>query len=230
MPKYSSHDDARFIAALRRRDERAFDRLVRTYQDRVFDLVLRLVGSPEEARDVAQEVFVSVFLKIDQFRGDARLSTWIYRVATNHAKNRIKYLARRRDRDQTSLEELSVPPSSGRLSAHVPRPDEALDGRRLEAFVSRALALLDVDQRAVVVLRDMQGLTYEEIAEVTGETLGTVKSRLHRGRTRLRERLDAWMAHGEDGEPGPVAEDAQPAVAVEVASARPCRAAGRGGR
>jgi RNA polymerase sigma-70 factor (ECF subfamily) len=186
-------DDDRFIAALRRRDERAFNRLVLTHQDRVYNLCLRLLGSPEEARDVAQEVFVTVFQKIELFRGDSKLSTWLYRVAANHAKNRIKYLARRHDRSRDCFEDLLSPPSEGRLSASVPRPDQALEGRRAEAFVQRALLLLDPDQREAVVLRDIEGLTYEEVADIVEASLGTVKSRIHRGRARLKDALDAWL-------------------------------------
>jgi len=186
-------EEARFIAALRRRDERAFSALVLRYQDRVFNLVLRLLGSPEEARDVAQEVFVTVFEKIELFRGDSKLGTWIYRVATNHAKNRIKYLSRRKDRQQDSFDELPVPPTDGRLSASFPRPDEAVEGKRLLDVIDRALAALDEDQREVVVLRDIDGQSYEAIASITGQNVGTVKSRLHRGRLRLKDVLDHWM-------------------------------------
>lgn len=195
-------DDLRFVAALKRREERAFNKLVVRYQDRVYNLCYRLLGSEEEARDVAQEVFVTIFQKIDHFRGDAKLSTWIFRVATNHAKNRIKYLARRHDRDKDSFEDMHVKPSDGRLSASVPRPDQVLDGNRLEAFLQRELAALDEDQRTVVVLRDVQGLTYEEIADVTGWNPGTIKSRLHRARVRLKDALAAFMAGRESSAGG----------------------------
>ena len=210
-------EDRRFVAALRRRDERAFNRLVLTYQDRVFQVIYRLLGSREEARDVAQEVFVTVFQRIESYRGDGKLSTWIYRVAANHAKNRIKYLARRHDRKRDCFEDMLVQPSCGRISADMPRPDQDLDGRRLEAFVQRALGLLDPDQREVVVLRDIEGLSYEEIAEIVEAGLGTVKSRLHRGRARLKEALDLWMA-GED----PTAHHARPAAAPPLAAAALC--------
>lgn len=186
-------EEARFIAALRRRDERAFNALVVRYQDRVYNLVLRFLGSPEEARDVAQEVFVTIFEKIELFRGDSKLGTWIYRVATNHAKNRIKYLSRRKDRLQDSFEDMVVPPTDGRLSASFARPDEMVDGQRLSDLIGRALASLDPDQREVVLLRDIEGQSYEAIADITGQNVGTVKSRLHRGRLRLKDVLDHWM-------------------------------------
>lgn len=188
-----TNEEARYIAALRRRDERAFNALVVRYQDRVYNLCLRLLGNPEEARDIAQEVFVTVFEKIDKFRGDSKLGTWIYRVATNHAKNRIKYLSRRKDRQQDSFEEMPVQPTSGRLSASFPRPDEAVEGQRLGDLIGRALEALDPDQREVVVLRDIDGQSYDAIATITGQNVGTVKSRLHRGRLRLKHVLEHWM-------------------------------------
>jgi RNA polymerase sigma-70 factor (ECF subfamily) len=193
-----SDEDARFIAALRRRDEPAFNQLVLRYQDRVHNICFRLLGSHEDAREVAQETFVSVFTQIESFRGDSQLGTWVYRIATNHAKNRIKYLARRHDRKRTSIEDLAESVSDGRLSARVARPDEELDGRQLEAFLQAELAALDEEQRVVVVLRDIEGLSYEEVSEVTGLNLGTVKSRLHRARTQLNQAVQGWM-RGERG-------------------------------
>ncbi|MGM0575023.1 MAG: sigma-70 family RNA polymerase sigma factor [Myxococcota bacterium] len=218
-PSTTARDRARFVRALERRDERAFNRLVLDHQDRVFNLCYRLLGSREEARDVAQEVFVTLFEKIHLFRGDASLSTWIYRVASNHAKNRIKYLARRHERARQSWDEMAVRPSDGRLSASVPRPDQELEGRRLERFLQRALATLDADQREAVVLRDIEGLSYEDIAEVVDVGLGTVKSRIHRGRKLLKEALDRFQG-GEDPTAPPRGSeergDDAPVVALEV--------------
>src|SRR5215475_14926174 len=93
------------LTRLRDRDEDAFTEVVSEYQNKVFNLVFRMIGNKEEAEDLAQEVFVTVFKSIDQFRGDSKFSTWLYRVAANHCKNRIKYLSRRHDRQQTELDE-----------------------------------------------------------------------------------------------------------------------------
>ena len=185
----SAEEEARFLAALRSRDERAFNTLVTRYQDRVYNLVYRFLGGQEEARDVAQEVFVTVFEKIETYRGESSLATWIFRIATNHAKNRIKYLARRYDRKQESFDAMPVQPAESRFSARVPRPDEAATQAELSALVDRALAQLDEEQRIVVVLRDIEGQSYEDIAIITGLQLGTVKSRIHRARLRLKELL-----------------------------------------
>jgi len=186
-------DEARFLAALRRRDERAFNALLLRFQERVYNLIRRLLHHPEEARDVTQEVFVSVFEKIESYRGDASLSTWILRIATNHAKNRIKYLSRRKDKQSESLEAMLVPPTESRLSAAIPRPDVAVSRERVARLVDAALMQLDEEQRIVVVLRDVEGQSYEDIADITGLNLGTVKSRLHRARLRLKEALGPYL-------------------------------------
>ncbi len=200
----SAEDDkvleARFIAALKARDERAFNALVARFQDRVYNLIRRLLGNPEEARDVTQEVFVSVFEKVDSYRGESSIATWIYRIATNQAKNRIKYLSRRKDRQKESLEAMLVPPTHSRLSAEVPRPDQAYTREFVSRLVDQALGELDEEQRIVLVLRDVEGQSYEDIAIITGLQLGTVKSRLHRGRQRLKEALAPYIDPKDFGE------------------------------
>ena len=189
-----SDKEARFIAALRRRDERAFTILVTRYEDRVFNLIYRMLNNREEARDVAQDVFVSIFEKIDSYRGDAKISTWVYRVAANHAKNRVKYLARRHDRKRDNFEDMHVQPTEGRISAAIPRPDQAAEATELSEFLQRTLATLDEEQRLVIVLRDIEGHSYDVISQITGLNLGTVKSRLHRGRLKMKEALERWRA------------------------------------
>jgi RNA polymerase sigma-70 factor (ECF subfamily) len=186
------------LRRLRDRDERAFREMVETYQDRVFNLLFRMIGGREEAEDLAQEVFVTVFKSIDQFRGESKLSTWLYRVAANHCKNRIKYLARRHDRTTGVLDEAAereaaaqggAPVAAGRIEA----PDRAVEGAEMERIVQRAIAELDEDHRLVVVLRDIEELAYEEICVITGLPEGTVKSRLHRARLALKEKLEKHM-------------------------------------
>ena len=176
---------------LQRREEAAFSELVTTYQHRIFSLVFRMLGDREEARDVAQEVFVTVFRRIDGFRAESSLSTWLYRVAVNHCKNRIKYLGRRAAGRTRSLETLNdadwarAPGLSG-----PPRPDQEASARETLAILLRELETLDEEQRTLVVLRDMEGLAYAEIAEITDQPLGTVKSRLHRARLALKAALE----------------------------------------
>jgi RNA polymerase sigma-70 factor (ECF subfamily) len=159
---------------------------VRLYDKRVFRLVLRMLNDRAEAEDVAQEVFVTIFKAIGSFRGESKLSTWIYRIATNHCKNRVKYLDRRARGKKTELDELSehgaMESASMSSSAQVSRPDEQAEANQIERIVRAAIAELDDDQRELVILRDVENLSYEEIQQITGLPEGTVKSRLHRAR------------------------------------------------
>ena len=175
--------ERQLLRRLRRGDERAFVELVREHQDRVYDLLVRMLGDREEALDLSQEVFASVHASVARFRGESRLSTWIFRVAKNHCLNRLKYLQRRHRHRSTEIS--SVP--EGVLEACAPsrRPDENLAERELRALVHRGIALLDEEHRLLLVLRDIEGLSYHEIADITEQPEGTVKSRLHRARASL---------------------------------------------
>lgn len=180
-------------------DERAFSEFVRAYQNQIFNLVFRMLGNRQEAEDVAQEVFITVFKNIHNFRGECRLSTWLYRVATNHCRNRIKYLARRKTQEHREYQDelAKVQPQSaiaGRpTTGQVERPDEMAEGLQMEELVQRAIRQLDDDHREVLVLRDIQNLAYQEICEITGLPQGTVKSRLHRARLALKEKLSSVL-------------------------------------
>jgi RNA polymerase sigma-70 factor, ECF subfamily len=202
MPGVSTGDDeARLLERLRKRDEAAFNTLVRLHQHAVYRLLARMLGDEAEAQDVAQDVFITVFKAIDGFRGDSKLSTWIHRIATNHARNRIKYHGRRkrgaeRPVDDFTQEASAAPETGSRLS----RPDHAVEGFQAESHLQRALAELDDEQRTLVVLRDLEQLSYEEIIEITGLPSGTVKSRLHRARTSLHARYKALSEGSRDPE------------------------------
>ena len=179
------------LRRLRDRDERAFRELLELHKDRVYNITFRMLGNRAEAEDVAQEVFISVFKTIDQFREESKFSTWLYRVAVNHCKNRIKYLARRHDRDRDELDETSQQANGAVVGAPVraAQPDRALEGAQMERLLQEAIGNLDDDHRIVVVLRDVEDLSIEEICEITGLPDGTVKSRLHRARLALRKKL-----------------------------------------
>jgi RNA polymerase sigma-70 factor, ECF subfamily len=188
MTLSDSPEDQLLLARLRARDEEAFTDIVRHYGDRVFNLVFRMVGNRSEAEDVAQEVFVTVFKNIDGFRGEARFSTWLLRIAANHAKNRIKYLARR-TAAPGDVEDMSAEtgvPSRGVLQARMDGPDALMEAAELGSLLERAIAALDEEQRLVVILRDIEDLSYEEICEITALPEGTVKSRIHRARMTLK--------------------------------------------
>lgn len=185
----SDEQDRALVERLKRRDEAAFTELVRRYERRVFQLVLRMLGDAGEAEDVAQDVFLTVFKSIDGFRGDSKLSTWIYRIAANHSKNRLKYLDRRARGKKTELDELTeherLESASMTASAALARPDQQAEAHQMEAVMRRAIDALDEEQRELVILRDVENLSYEEIQEITGLPEGTVKSRLHRARLAL---------------------------------------------
>ena len=180
------------IRKLRERDEKAFREIVETYGDRVYNLTYRMLGNREEAEDVSQEVFITVFKSIDSFRGDSKFSTWLYRIAVNHCKNRIKYLARRHDRDQSEYDEEALrEQAAGAATAPnpSPRPDKQLEGVELEQIMQRCIAQLEEEHRLVIVLRDVEDLSYEEICAITNLPTGTVKSRLHRARLALKKMM-----------------------------------------
>lgn len=180
-------EERALLERLKRGDQRAFSELVTRFQATVYNVVLRILGHRrEDALDVSQEVFVTVFKHIKDFRGDSRLSTWIHRIAINHCRTRLAYLARRREALHEPIEEhLPIRDAGHPLRGQVPTPESAYIGNEAERFVRLALAALEPDAREVVVLRDLEGLSYEEIAVITGLKVGTVKSRISRGREAL---------------------------------------------
>jgi len=185
--------ERRFVERLQRHDERAFNELVDVYSPRVYRLVVRMLGRRDEAEDMAQEVFVQVFKGIGQFRGESKLGTWIYRVAINLCKNRSKYLSRRHDDKQDALDAVAdwqpLHQAKGVTSGEISRPDHLVEGMQIEALMRRCIAELDPDFREALILRDVENLSYEEIIEITGVAEGTVKSRIHRARALLRQRV-----------------------------------------
>jgi RNA polymerase sigma-70 factor, ECF subfamily len=191
----SPEEEARLVERLKKRDEAAFNQFVRAYEQRVFALVLRMLGNRAEAQDLAQEVFVTVFKSIDSFRGDSKLGTWLYRVAVNHCKNRIKYLDRRSTRAHSDIDDARETDVSegGVIGGRPARPDEAAEGGEMERVVQKALAALEEEHRELIVLCDLEGLAYEEIVQITGLPVGTVKSRLHRARAALREAVERGL-------------------------------------
>ena len=169
----------------------AFNTLVLAYQGQVYNLCLRMLGSPQAAEDAAQEAFIAAYRAVPRFRG-GRFRAWLLRIAANACYDELR---RRRSRPQVPLE---APADDERPRAELPASDEPLEQRaeRLELArcLQEGLASLPPDQRLAVILRDVQGLAYEEVAEATGASLGTVKSRISRGRAALRDFL---LARGE---------------------------------
>ena len=181
--------DRALLLRLSRRDRVAFEELVAAYQDRIFDFSFRMLGDREEALEMSQETFTSVYQHVARFRHDAKLSTWVFKIAKNLCLNRLKYLKRRGGGRSDELSGVAEAKLHGSAEEGPQKPDDALLVSRERARVQGAIALLDEEQRVLVVLRDIEGLSYDEIVDVTELPEGTVKSRLHRARERLGQLL-----------------------------------------
>jgi RNA polymerase sigma-70 factor (ECF subfamily) len=182
-----SHDDNRLIKACLEGDTTAFGELVRRYQDRLYNTVFRLVGNAEDAYDVVQDAFLNAFLSLGSFKGDSLFFTWLYRIAVNTAIT-LK-------RKQRVVISLHAGPSGE--DAHDPadpseanEPGRGLEQAEQEKRIQTALNRLSPEHRAVLILKDMEGQKYEEMAEILQVPIGTIRSRLHRARTELREVLE----------------------------------------
>jgi RNA polymerase sigma-70 factor (ECF subfamily) len=166
--------------------EEACTRLVTDHQRMVYQLALHLLGDPQEALDLSQEVFLKVFRTLPQFRGQSTLRTWIYRIVLNQASNRQRWWRRRRRSQQVAIEEHTALHGELPDAREFSMPDRVLQERETAGRVWRALDQLPFEQRAVIVLREIDGLSYEEIATSLNVAVGTVKSRLARARETLR--------------------------------------------
>lgn len=180
--------EAALIARCTSGDESACAELVAAHQRMVYGLALNLLGDPDEALDLSQEVFLRVFRTLSRFRGQSALRTWIYRIVINQARNRQRWWRRRRRQDQVSLDEY-LRTFGDVESRHDVLPDRLLASKEAAARIRRALDRLPFDQRTALVLREVDGLRYEEIAFSLEVALGTVKSRLTRARQALRAEL-----------------------------------------
>ena len=196
-PEDSRDEEAAFVVRLKARDETAFNELMQLYQRRVFALVFRMLGRRAEAEEVTQDTFVQVFRHIDRFRGDSKLSTWLFRVAVNLSKNRLKRNARRQSGAHQNLEAIAdhsdLEGGGGVSVGSVERPDQLAQGKQLETLVKAAIMELEPEFRQLVILRDVEDLSYEEIAEITELPRGTVKSRIHRGRAQLKAKVERLL-------------------------------------
>ena len=172
-------------------DEEACTRLVTDHQRMVYQLALHLLGDSQEALDLSQEVFLKVFRTLKQFRGQSTLRTWIYRIVVNQASNRQRWWRRRHRSQQIRLEDLTATGGELPEARTSSMPDRVLQQRETSDRVWTALRQLPFDQRAVIVLREIDGLSYEEIATSLDVAVGTVKSRLARAREGLRLALGA---------------------------------------
>ncbi|AUS98714.1 RNA polymerase subunit sigma-24 [Clostridium thermosuccinogenes] len=174
-------------------DIEAFEQLIEDYQKRVFNIALRMIGNYDDANELAQEVFIRIFKSIKDFKEESSLSTWIYRITTNVCLDEIR---KRKNKNVVSLDE-EVKLEEGDLQRQVedtrPTPDVIAEKNEVRKLVKDAIMSLPEEQRTVIILRDIQGFSYEEIAKIMKCPEGTVKSRINRSRQILRDRLKPKM-------------------------------------
>ena len=192
----ASETDQQLVQRTQRGDLRAFDLLVLKYQGRIAALVSRYVSDPSEVEDVTQEAFIKAYRAIDKFRGDSAFYTWLYRIAANAAKNYLVSRRRRPSADAT-LEDAEVG-QQAELLADVGTPEAVAMGEELAAVVEDALAGLPEELQAALTLRELEGLSYDDIAVALDCPVGTVRSRIFRAREAIDERVKQQMS-GESG-------------------------------
>ena len=186
-----SDGDDKLVKRAKKGDSRAFDLLVLKYQGRVAQLVSRYVNNAAEVEDVTQEAFIKAYRALPKFRGDSAFYTWLYRIAANAAKNHLVALGRRPTTDLAldDSESYEVP---GRLKDNE-SPDEVIMGQQLEAAISQAIDALPLELKAALTLREFEGLSYDEIAEVLECPIGTVRSRIFRAREAIDQKVASQM-------------------------------------
>jgi RNA polymerase sigma-70 factor (ECF subfamily) len=188
----SAEEDNDLINAFIRGDHSAFEKIVLRYQDRVFNMCYRLLGDRNEAEDSAQDVFIKVYRSLKGFRFKSSFYTWLYRIVINTCKNRIKSVEYKSSKSRVSIDtdrnnrEYGIPV----IIDNRPVPDKTLEQKEKMERIQEALNSLPPDQKTVVILCDVEGMSYDEIARITKNRLGTVKSKLSRARLGLRNKLE----------------------------------------
>ena len=192
-----SAEEALFVSRLQANEDAAYDELVRTYSASIFHVAYRMLGESAEASDTVQEIFLKVFRNIGGFKGEAALKTWIFKIAFSEILNRLRWWKRRRRFSTVSLDE---PPNGDgighryTLASSGPTPEQVLQSKEQETAIQQALGRLSGEHRSIVVLRDIEGFSYNEIADVLGISVGTVKSRLARARADLKKSLVRYLS------------------------------------
>ena len=184
-------NEVAFVDRLQVGSDEAFETLISLYQAPIYNVAYRILGDASEASDAVQETFMKIFKGIKTFRGESGLKTWIYRIAISESLNRQRWWKRWRHHAPVSVDDTS--PNGARLvdvRDSRPTPESACAQMEMEREVQRALSGLSFEHRVAVVLRDIEGLSYEEIAETLGLSLGTVKSRLWRARSEMKTKLE----------------------------------------
>lgn len=193
---FSSSDDAVLIKRFLNGNRRAFDELVLRHKDRVYNLCYNFFEDHQEANDMAQEVFIKVFKSLKKFRQESAFSTWLYRIAINTCKNRVKSLEYRFRRWRKSLDNPGAAEENNPgmdIEDNTLNSSDQLEQKERSAQVRQAISTLSEGKKTVVLLRDMEGFSYEEISDITGLNIGTVRSRLARARDDLKTRLSGVL-------------------------------------
>lgn len=185
-------EDLQYVILCRKGDANAFDVLVERHQKKMLNIAFRIIGDYDEACDVTQEAFVSAYKSINKFRGEAKFSTWLYRIVVNYSKNRLKQLRGATKNADICLDDLGELTTKGKNNPSLidhSNPGTQMERRERENQVQRCITSLDEEYRDVLVLRDIQGFSYEEIRDILNIPDGTVKSRLSRARIALKDCL-----------------------------------------
>ena len=189
-------DDAGRVSSCKKGDLAAFEHLVRKYEKRMFNIVFRITGNYEDASEIVQDAFVAVYRGISSFRRDAKFSTWLTTITVNLARNRLKQIQGKRMHEKFSLEN-PLPTADGGMTLDPPANDppvhEILEARDMQSKVEDCINVLEPDFKEVLVLRDMQDFSYEEISAILKVQIGTVKSRLFRARQAVKDCLKRAM-------------------------------------
>jgi RNA polymerase sigma-70 factor (ECF subfamily) len=194
-PAELTAQEAQFVSRLQANEDAAYDELVRTYSAMIYHVAYRMLGDPADASDVVQEIFLKVFKNIGGFKGEAALKTWIFRIAFSEILNRLRWWKRRYRYATVSLDEGPNGKPASDFAVHTgPTPEESLQFKERETAIQLALRRLSGEHRSIIVLRDIEGFSYNEIADVLGISIGTVKSRLARARADLKKLLIRYLS------------------------------------
>src|SRR5881296_870571 len=194
-PAELTAQEALFVSRLKANEDAAYDELVRTYSGPIYHVAYRMTGDAAEASDAVQDIFLKIFRNIGGFKGEAALKTWIFKIAFSEILNRLRWWKRRHRFATVSLDE----PPNGNMTGYSvadagPTPEQILQSKEQEAAIQQALKRLSSEHRSIIVLRDIEGFSYNEIADVLGVSIGTVKSRLARARGDLKKTLMRYLS------------------------------------
>ena len=190
--KAAADEDLKYVILCQKGDTKAFEVLVERHQKKMLNIAFRMMGDYDEACDITQEAFVSAYKSIKKFKAEAKFSTWLYRIAVNHSKNRLKQLSSIAKRREVSLDDSGETKTEGIVNQSLindANPGTQMERRERETQVQKCITSLDEEYREVLVLRDIQGFSYEDISDILKIPDGTVKSRLSRARNALKDCL-----------------------------------------